>query len=167
MDAMLKHSRLRLTLQRWGPAIVVMAAIFYFSSIPSSDLPSFGSFDLHVKKGGHMLGYFLLGAAYLNGLGRHSRGAYWKAWLLAVLYAVTDEIHQSLVPGRGPRVVDVAIDSTGAMIGLAITYIRWYSSLRIIRQTPDQTLHSRPMTQPAPGQSPQKDSPGGPGSGAV
>jgi VanZ family protein len=103
---------------RWGPAIIVMALIFLFSSIPSTGLPSFGDFDLPAKKGGHMLGYALLGLAYRHGLGRYKPGAWWRAWILALLFAVTDEFHQSFVPGRGPWVVDILIDGTGTFLGL-------------------------------------------------
>jgi VanZ family protein len=103
---------------RWGPAIIVMALIFLFSSIPSAGLPSFGEFDLPAKKGGHMLGYALLGLAFWHGLGRETPGAWWKAWLLSMLYAVTDEFHQSFVPGRGPWVMDILIDGAGALLAL-------------------------------------------------
>jgi VanZ family protein len=38
---------------------------------------------------------------------------------LTLLYAVTDEIHQSFVPGRHPSIWDVVIfDNLGALIGL-------------------------------------------------
>jgi len=43
----------------------------------------------------------------------------WIAWLMAVLYAVTDEFHQSFVPGRHPAILDVIIfDNLGALLSL-------------------------------------------------
>jgi VanZ family protein len=42
----------------------------------------------------------------------------------AVLYAATDELHQSLVPSRYARVTDVAIDAAGAAIGVVMG-TRW------------------------------------------
>ena len=42
------------------------------------------------------------------------------AFGFAVLYAVTDEIHQRFVPGRGPSVYDVLFDALGALIGISI-----------------------------------------------
>ena len=110
---------------RWGPALLAMAAIYVFSSVPSSGLPSFGAYDLFVKKGGHMLGYCLLALAYLHGIGRRKPGAVWLAWTLAVLFASTDEFHQSFVPGRGPRLMDVGIDALGAGIGLLLAQVFW------------------------------------------
>jgi VanZ family protein len=38
--------------------------------------------------------------------------------VLTALYASTDEFHQTFVPGRHGSAVDVAIDSTGALIAL-------------------------------------------------
>jgi VanZ family protein len=105
---------------RWIPAILVMAVIFGFSSIPSQEMPSFGFWDLAVKKGAHMLGYGLLALMYWNGL-HFDRRRVWLALLLTVIYAVTDEFHQSYVPGRHPSWVDaLIIDGGGAAIALGL-----------------------------------------------
>jgi VanZ family protein len=42
------------------------------------------------------------------------------AFLLAVAYAVSDEIHQLSVQGRHGSPVDVAIDATGAAIAVLL-----------------------------------------------
>jgi VanZ family protein len=117
MDCMTPKETRSIFLRRWGPAVLIMAAIFAFSSIPSEDMPRFGAFDLSLKKGGHMLGYALLTRTYLRGIAKTRPGAPWLAGLLAVVYAATDEIHQSWVPGRGARVADVMIDAVGAFLG--------------------------------------------------
>ncbi|MOA68833.1 VanZ like family protein [compost metagenome] len=44
-------------------------------------------------------------------------------WGAAVLYAASDEWHQSFVPNRGPAVMDVAIDSMGALFGVAAIWL--------------------------------------------
>ncbi len=41
-------------------------------------------------------------------------------WAFASLYGVTDEIHQSFVPGRACQVRDMVIYSAGALIGVVI-----------------------------------------------
>jgi VanZ family protein len=112
-------------LRKWGPAILVMLVIFIASSTPSKEMPSFGSWDTLVKKSGHMLGYALLALAYAYGLGWNKK-RWWLPWLLAVLYAASDEFHQSFVPGRNATPVDVGIDSIGAGIGLLLGYIGMY-----------------------------------------
>ncbi len=92
----------------------MMLAIFGFSSIPSSEMPNFGSSDLVVKKGGHVLGYGLLAVAYWAGL-RFDKRRWWLALLFALIYAASDEYHQAFVPGRHPSWVDaLVIDGSGA-----------------------------------------------------
>jgi VanZ family protein len=115
-------SKTTLFLRRWGPALLMMAVIFAFSSVPSNKLPNFDWADLIVKKGGHALGYGLLALSYLHGLkgnGQDDRSRwFYIAWAMAILYSATDEFHQSFVPGRHPEVTDVMIDAIGAAIML-------------------------------------------------
>jgi len=101
---------------RWVPAIAVMTVIYGFSSIPAREMPSFGIFDLVVKKGGHVLGYGLLALAIWYGMNFEKRS--WRlVLLLAIVYAVTDEFHQSFIPGRHPSWVDaLVIDGGGAAV---------------------------------------------------
>ena len=40
------------------------------------------------------------------------------AWIIAVLYACTDEVHQMFVPGRACRLFDLAVDAAGAVAGI-------------------------------------------------
>jgi VanZ family protein len=103
---------------RWLPALLMMFVIFLFSAQPSSDLPIFDWADRLVKKGGHMVGYALLAFAYWRGL-QFKQERWWLAWRLVILYAVTDEFHQSFVPGRSPSVWDVLVyDNLGALMSL-------------------------------------------------
>lgn len=43
-----------------------------------------------------------------------------RAFILAALYAVSDEIHQIFVPGRACKIFDVFVDSGGAFCGISI-----------------------------------------------
>jgi VanZ family protein len=101
---------------RWLPMFLWMALIFAVSHTPNESIPGFGTWDLLIKKGSHLIAYAIL--AMLIHLALPHKG--W-AWLLATLYAVSDEYHQTFVPGRNGLMVDVVIDSMGAlaaMIGL-------------------------------------------------
>lgn len=42
------------------------------------------------------------------------------AWLVCVLYATSDEIHQLFVPGRSCQIGDIAIDAAGAAAGIVL-----------------------------------------------
>jgi VanZ like family len=124
-------------LWRWGLALLMMVAIFGFSSIPSSEMPQFGGWDLIVKKGGHALGYGLLALTYLRGWKGESKDVYsrwyYASWLMAILYSVTDEFHQSFVPGRHPAPTDVMIDAIGAAT-LLLLASRYYKVRRPVTQ---------------------------------
>lgn len=107
-------------LPRWLPALLMMLIIFLFSSQPSSDFPNFNWADTIVKKGWHVVGYAILALSYWYAF-RMQQDKRGLAWLLAVLYALTDEFHQAFVPGRHSTIWDVLIfDNFGAMISLWI-----------------------------------------------
>jgi VanZ family protein len=105
-----------------------MLVIFFLSSLPSSRIPYYGAMDLLIKKGGHALGFGLLGLAYAYALPpRLSAGPRWLISLIMVLlFALSDEFHQSFVEGRNSSVIDVFIDITGASVALTIGVV--YSS---------------------------------------
>ena len=42
---------------------------------------------------------------------------------VGLVYAISDEIHQSFVPGRGPSVKDVCIDTSGVFLGIIIVLV--------------------------------------------
>ena len=132
---------------RWCPALVLMAAIFFASSQAKATVPQFGSYDWPVKKVGHLISYGLLGIAYLHGLaagGRPTVRLAIAAVLMAAAYGTTDEFHQSFVEGRGAGPVDVAIDTLGAMGGLAAEQaIRALIGRRLTR-TPTPPVQPRP-----------------------
>ena len=107
---------------RWLPALLLMLAIFAFSSRTSSELPNFRGWDYFIKKGAHAFGYGLLALSYLHMFNWNNK-RYWLAWLLALLYSATDEFHQSFVPGRHAAATDVlTFDNLGAIIALSLKY---------------------------------------------
>jgi VanZ family protein len=108
---------------RWGPALFLMLLIFIASATPGSDIPKFGTFDIFAKKGGHMIGYALLSAAYFHALNNGKKVTklrFLVAVFLAILYAATDEFHQLFTPGRGSSIIDIGIDAIGSLIGLGL-----------------------------------------------
>lgn len=55
--------------------------------------------------------------------GYMSRRRLLSAWLIPVIYACTDELHQYFVPGRSSELRDVCIDSIGALTGVAVVWL--------------------------------------------
>lgn len=102
----------------WVAAALWMGVIFALSSLPGGSVPAGDYSSL-----GHFTVYAVLGALYFAALrGRH-RG--WTAVAIAVAlasaYGVTDEFHQSFVPGRIPDPADWMMDTFGAFVGAAFT----------------------------------------------
>ncbi|MEP7133901.1 MAG: VanZ family protein [Chloroflexota bacterium] len=117
---------------KWIPALLVMGVIFWFSSQPDDKLPNFNWADVIVKKSGHMIEYGILAFSYWYALGMDKKKR-WLAWLFAILYALTDEYHQSFVSGRHPSLLDVFIfDNLGALISM------WLTTRYIKRKRPDR-----------------------------
>lgn len=107
------HDARRL-LSLWLPVVAWAALIFGLSSVP--DLGTgLGGWDLLLRKIAHAAEYAILGALLVRALGRP-----WVALALGIAYAVSDEVHQSFVPGRLGSPVDVAIDSVGVAAGVLV-----------------------------------------------
>ncbi|MEA2056934.1 MAG: VanZ family protein, partial [Patescibacteria group bacterium] len=56
--------------------------------------------------------YFLLYQAFKQ-LGTKTKNIWKKAFIISLIYALTDEFHQSLVPGRSATLRDVGFDFLG------------------------------------------------------
>lgn len=56
------------------------------------------------------------------------------SFLSAVIYAVTDEIHQLFVPGRACRITDMMIDSAGAAVGILFFMIVSFFVVWLVRR---------------------------------
>jgi VanZ family protein len=99
----------------WMTVIYVFSAQAHSGEITEAVL---GAANLIVRKTAHMTEYCIL---YV--LLRHAlvvtdarRSSFWP-FLIATVYAMTDEYHQIFVPGRSATVSDVLIDSFGACAG--------------------------------------------------
>ncbi|MDX6512351.1 MAG: hypothetical protein QOE36_1855 [Gaiellaceae bacterium] len=98
----------------WLPVLAWAGLIFALSSIP--DLGTgLGTWDLVLRKFAHATEFAILGALLLRALGRVG-----PAVFVAVLYAASDELHQHFVAGRHAAPLDVAIDSAGVLLGIAL-----------------------------------------------
>lgn len=93
---------------RYAPPLAVMALIFALSATP--DLSSGTSWDLELRKLAHIA---IFGALWLA----VARALDWRrpvlTTVLGLLYAASDEYHQTFVQGRHGTPADVAIDAIG------------------------------------------------------
>lgn len=42
---------------------------------------------------------------------------------VGIIYAISDELHQSFIPGRSPSAIDVGIDTAGVILGILVVLI--------------------------------------------
>ena len=104
--------------------IVWMAVIFYLSSMPDLSLKgSLATYDFILRKLGHIGIYALL--AIFVGL---NTKRWWLVFVICLVYAISDELHQTVVPGRIGSIQDVFIDTVGILIGIFI--YRWTIAYR-------------------------------------
>lgn len=107
-------------------AIAWMIVIFVLSA--QSTLPRTGGFPVDVAAvAGHVVAYAVLATLLRIALGEpyRDRRADLIAVGLATLYGLTDEWHQSFVPGRDASAFDLAVDAVGAVAGVtAINVVR-------------------------------------------
>ena len=106
---------MRTALSRFAPPIALMGVIFYLSAQPG--LSSGLSIDFYLRKAAHMTEYALLVLLWWRAL-RFRRLP--VAVGIAVLYAATDELHQTTVAGRHGSPVDWLIDAGGVLIGVLV-----------------------------------------------
>jgi VanZ family protein len=108
----------------WLPVLLWMGLIFFLSSIPRLRVTE-GLSDLILRKLAHMTEYAILFFLFWRGWGQSGTFSVKKrlltALVLTILYAASDEYHQTFVPGRAGRIQDVAIDTAGALGGLFLT----------------------------------------------
>jgi VanZ family protein len=94
-----------------------MGGIFWASHQPTIPMPqSIPHLDkvLHFGAYAGLAGLLVLaiGPAALPG-----RQRFWLAWGIACLYGLSDEFHQSFVPGRDVSALDWLADAVGALAG--------------------------------------------------
>jgi VanZ family protein len=114
------------------PPLVWMGFIFFLSAQAHLPGPSQSWLFELLSNVGHFTLYGLLAFWWHRALGpifgvsgdrRGSQVVFFLAFLIAVLYGLSDEFHQSLVPGRDPSLVDWGVDALGAVAALGV--IAW------------------------------------------
>lgn len=116
MAAMRSH------VSRFAPPLGLMAVIFALSAQP--DLNSgLGTWDTVLRKLAHMTEYGLLWFLLWRALGY---GRPWPAVAVALLYAASDEYHQTFIEGRSGTARDWVVDAAGvALAAGAAARWRW------------------------------------------
>lgn len=108
----------------WIFAVIWMVVIFAFSAQANSGAVTevyLQQGNVPVRKFAHMAEFALL-AILLVKAWPVEKGRFVCAFLAALVYALSDEYHQSFVAGRSSSIYDVGVDAIGAVIGLGLFY---------------------------------------------
>ena len=118
--------------------IIFSALIFYFSSMPKVEFipESLLSRDKLL----HFIGFFFYGIStqlFINTIFQNKKQATKNIFVLiiGIIYPLSDEIHQSYVPGRDSDIYDFLTDLVGIILSLLI--------FTLILKAFDKFKHSR------------------------
>jgi VanZ family protein len=105
----------------WFLVFIWAGVIFFLSSLPIIQDDSFETLDFIVKKSAHVIEYAVLFLLLSNAL-KPSQKRFQNAFIIGLLYAFSDEIHQLFTPGRGGSLRDVLLfDNLGLILGWLAT----------------------------------------------
>lgn len=127
---------------KWVVLLLWMLVIFLFSSQPHSGettksiieqiMPNIKTNSLLdmvnfiVRKSAHITEYFILTLLVISLLKEYTkkeRTIVLFSIIFCFIYAMTDEYHQSFVPGRSSLFRDVLIDTSGGILAIILNYI--------------------------------------------
>jgi VanZ family protein len=106
---------------------IEMLLRFLVLKIPSQEMVSI---HVLIRKAAHVTEYFVLGLLLFRTF-RGSSVSSWKwrwpffAVIIVVLWAASDEFHQSFVSSRTASAVDVAIDTAGGILAQFVAFL-WH-----------------------------------------
>lgn len=128
-------------LKNWLMVIIWAAFIFFLSHQPGlkSGFPQI--WDLVLRKLAHIAEYFVLNVLFIKSFKNYNlsrKKILILSFVFALLYAISDEYHQSFIFGRQGAARDVMIDSVGILLS---TYLSaclssrqaWLSKLKMIK----------------------------------
>lgn len=75
-----------------------------------------------IRKTAHFTEYFILGLLTYNMTYNYKKKTYLSI-IICILYAISDELHQSLVPGRSCQILDILIDSSASILAIYLLSI--------------------------------------------
>jgi len=125
----MKHRDLEKQLILWLPVILWSSIIFSFSNRPTISASYFDPLDFIIKKAAHLTEYAILFSLIFRAFYQSwypKKGIdYWEnmALISTLIFAISDEWHQSFITGRTATIRDILIDFIGILIGLSI--IKW------------------------------------------
>jgi VanZ family protein len=125
-----QQQSLRPLLSSWFHGIDLSRSLPHLEFSYDNDLVSWhdpiGLIEFFIRKAGHVSEYAILALLWSLALLEKPAKvviALLTSSMISVLYAVTDEWHQTFVPGRTGHVIDVVVDSIGIVLAVLFVLI--------------------------------------------
>ncbi len=96
---------------------------------PQISISTIAAIHFALRKLGHLIEYAVLAAflwrALRNGTSMRAKMStlFAGVWVVCAILGATDEFHQSFIASRSASLLDVMIDNSGAVVGLAICVV--------------------------------------------
>ena len=128
----------------WAPVLLILGLMYYFSTDvlsashtqsvfdkillrfkPHASKHTLELFNHFIRKSAHVTEYAVLGALLFRAFRGDSQFRWRLRWavyalIFSGLWALLDEFHQTLTRSREGSIWDVLLDSSGALLGLAL-----------------------------------------------
>ena len=106
----------------WLLTLFIAIIIFYISSLTFE--PSAGGFSINSYLY-HFLAFLFFAGFLLISLlkGRLNKKLFLIAIIIAVLYGISDEVHQLYVPGRHFAIIDIITNSIGILTASIVYFV--------------------------------------------
>ncbi|MET3575419.1 VanZ family protein [Bhargavaea ullalensis] len=124
-DKPLENTLSKIQVPYWGRTVSVESRGYYYF------------LEFLIRKGAHLASFGLLASAIFFVLPKH-RLRYAYAFILTVIAASADEIHQMLTGGRTPYIGDVVLDAAGGLMALTLIAL-----FRMLTRSADQKNNRR------------------------
>lgn len=121
---------IRPVLRQWIDEDLLLSVLpnieFYYDGGLVSYKSPYSMFEFFIRKASHVTEFLVLALLYWRtfaATAMRRRIALPLSALLAILYAASDEFHQSFVPGRTGHAIDVYVDSIGVLLAVLIVLL--------------------------------------------
>ncbi|WP_245207999.1 VanZ family protein [Sediminibacillus dalangtanensis] len=109
------------------PVLDGIVFTYHHSEISIKSLGVYGFIEFFIRKGAHMVVFFVLLLCFYTALKKTSDFQVIKrviiSLFLTVAYAGIDELHQGFTQNRTPYAGDVVMDTSGALLAISLIYL--------------------------------------------
>jgi len=108
-------------LEKWLPAFE-----FPYANYTVTSKKPYDAVEFFIRKTAHITEYFILSVLWQGALGPVTWLESLPAVAISILFAGSDELHQTFVIGRTGHIHDVLVDSLGILLGMAfyLSYVK-------------------------------------------